>query len=203
VGGGCNSGTTSNIFPHPVTDGVDEFYIDGTCNYLGGPAEVIVRDTYMQAHVVASQYGRGKLVMVTDNDFTDWVINNNDNRLLAMNTFLWLAVPTYVDIPWLSEEPGSGTVAGHSSVTATLTFDASALAVGEYDGMLAIEHSDPNQDSPALIPVHLSVTPYVPPTYTIYLPMLVNRQVVKSVSNLGMDTLGLTNQPLLIPGRPR
>ena len=93
-GGSCNSGTTTNINPHPITEGVDEFYIEWTCGYITGSPEVVILDQSMQPHVIAAEQGRGKMVVVADNDFYDWVINNNDNRLLAMNAFQWLAIPT-------------------------------------------------------------------------------------------------------------
>ncbi len=162
--GYCNSGTTTNILPHPITEGVDEFYIDWTCGYITGSPETIVLDQSMQGHIIAAEQAQGKMVVVADDDFIDWVINNNDNRLLAMNAFQWLATPVYSDIPWLSEDPVQGSLDGHTSLEATLTFDASDLPVGVYDGLLAIEHNDPNQVSPVVIPVQLNVIIPVSPT---------------------------------------
>jgi len=113
--------------------------------------------------VIAAEQGRGKMVVVADNDFYDWVINNDDNRLLAMNAFRWLAIPVYGDIPWLSEAPEQGSVPGHGSLATTLTFDASALTPGEYDGFLSVEHNDPNHEDPVIIPVQLTDLAEVPP----------------------------------------
>jgi hypothetical protein len=162
--GSCNSGTTTYINPHPITEGVNQFYIEWTCGYITGNPNVIIRDQSMHPHVIVAQHDRGKMVVVADNDFYDWVINNDDNRLFAMNTFQWLATPAYSDIPWMSETPTQGSIAGHGSLDTTLTFDASGLTPGEYDGLLAIEHNDPNQESPVMIPVKLTVTTATPPT---------------------------------------
>jgi hypothetical protein len=103
------------------------------------------------------------MVVVADNDFQDSFIGNDDNQLVAMNTFRWLAIPIYGDIPWLSESPEYGSVPGHSSLATTLTFDASELTPGEYDGFLSIEHNDPYHDEPVIIPIQLNVTDEVPP----------------------------------------
>src|SRR4030067_107862 len=103
------------------------------------------------------------MIVVADNDFIDWAFITSDNRQLAMNAFQWLALPVYGDIAWLSEEPEKGSVAGPSSFATTLNFDVTTLNAGVYDAILAIEHNDPNQDSPLLIPVQLTVTAAVAP----------------------------------------
>jgi YVTN family beta-propeller protein len=161
--GYCTSGTTTNINPHPITEGVDRFYIEWTCGAITGSPVEAVLDQVMRAHVIAAEQGHGKMVVVADIDFYDSVIGNDDNQLLAMNAFRWLAIPVYGDIPWLSETPEQGSVPGHSSLATTFTFDASALTQGEYDGFLSIEHNDPNHDSPVIIPVQLTVTGVVSP----------------------------------------
>jgi hypothetical protein len=57
----------------------------------------------------------------------------------------------------LSETPAAGVIAGHDVLTTTLGFDASALAPGVYNEVLSLEHNDPAQNSPLLIPVHFNV----------------------------------------------
>ena len=162
--GNCGYGTTTYINPHPISEGVDEFYIEGNCNYItGSPVEVILDPWYILPQVIAAEQGGGKMIVVADNDFIDWAIITSDNRQLAMNVFQWLALSVYGDIAWLSEEPEQGSVAGHSSFATTLNFDATTLNAGVYDAILAIEHNDPNQDSPMLIPVQLTVTTAVAP----------------------------------------
>lgn len=162
-GGSCNSGTTTNINPHPITEGVDEIYIGWSCEYIAGSPVEAILDQYMLPHVIAAEQGRGKMVVVSSYDLIDEFINYDDNRLLALNAFQWLAIPVYGDIPWLSETPQQGSIPGHSSLASTLGFDTTGLTPDVYDGFLAIEHNDPNQDSPVIIPVQLTVTTPVSP----------------------------------------
>jgi hypothetical protein len=157
-GGNCFSGTTSSINEHPISEGVDAFYIEWTCGYItGSPVSVVLDPWYMNPHVIAAEQGRGKMVVVADNDFYDWVIDNNDNRRLAMNAFQWLAVPVFSDIPWLSENPEQGSVPGHDSLPVELGFDAGELTPGVYEGILVLENNDPAQPSTIDIPVTLNV----------------------------------------------
>ena len=63
---------------------------------------------------------------------------------------------TMVDVPWLSEDPTSGTVPAGESVVVEVTFDATGLTPGEYAASLAINSNDP--DTPLVnVPVTLSV----------------------------------------------
>jgi hypothetical protein len=167
-GGNCSSGTTTNINLHPITEGVDEFYIDWSCEYIAGSPVEAILDQNMLPHVIAAEQGQGKMVVVSSYDLIDRIINYDDNRLLALNAFQWLAIPVYGEILWLSETPQQGSIPGHSSLATTLSFDTTGLTPGVYDGFLAIEHNDPNQDSPVIIPVQLTVTtPMSPSAVTI------------------------------------
>ena len=73
-----------------------------------------------------------------------------------------LDVPS--DVPWLSENPTSGTVAPGSSQVVTVTFDSTGLALGEYLASLDIYSNDPDE-SLITLPVTLTVA------YQIYLPI--------------------------------
>ena len=65
------------------------------------------------------------------------------------------------DVPWLSEDPTSGSLDPDSSTPVQVTVDASSLAEGSYRATLIIPNTDPAV--PELhVPVHLTVTP--PPT---------------------------------------
>ncbi len=71
------------------------------------------------------------------------------------NAILWLATPT-VGIPWLSEEPISGTVPAGECVDVAATFDSDSLPAGVYTGTLFITSNDP--DEPLItIPVTMTV----------------------------------------------
>lgn len=53
------------------------------------------------------------------------------------------AVPS--DLAWLGANPTSGTTAAANSASVDVTFDATGLAAGEYDGLLCIASNDPSQ----------------------------------------------------------
>jgi hypothetical protein len=60
------------------------------------------------------------------------------------------------DIPWLSENPTSGTVPPGQCADVTVTFDSTGLAAGDYFGSLAVASNDP--DEPVVtVPVQLTV----------------------------------------------
>ena len=109
------------------------------------------------------------MVVVSGAAFSNWLIDADDNRVLANNVFTWLAEPGYEDISWLSADPAVAQVLGHSSQEVTIHFDASDLHSGVYEAFLALEHNDPNQASPAKLPVMLSVGEKVD-HHRIYLP---------------------------------
>jgi hypothetical protein len=54
------------------------------------------------------------------------------------------------DIPWLSISPTSGELAQGQSITATLTFDATGLPEGTYQGYLVLTSNDPERDYAAI-----------------------------------------------------
>jgi len=60
------------------------------------------------------------------------------------------------DIPWIGETPTAATDAPGTSTPVTMTFDASALAPGNYSAYLCITSNDPG--TPMLhVPVNLTV----------------------------------------------
>jgi hypothetical protein len=156
----CTSGTTRNIVEHPISEGVSAVNVEWTCWRLApsSKAVIVVFDPQGQPHVVAQEQNGGKMVVVASEDFINWYLDYDDNRLLANNIFAWLARPAYSDVPWLSETPVGGTISGHSSLPVTLKFDATTLSPGEYQATLAIEHNDPAQSSPVELPVTLVVS---------------------------------------------
>ena len=58
---------------------------------------------------------------------------------------------------WLSVDPATGSVAGGSSGSATLSFDSSGLSAGTYTANLCIDSNDP-APAPAVVPVSLDIT---------------------------------------------
>lgn len=64
--------------------------------------------------------------------------------------------------PWLSVDPMDGTVAAGASGTASVGFDATGLAPGEYGATLCFDSNDPS--TPQLpVPISLTVIPATPP----------------------------------------
>jgi subtilisin family serine protease len=61
-----------------------------------------------------------------------------------------------VDVPWLSENPGTGTVAASGTQTVTVTFNATGLTYGTYTANLKIKHDTPYNT--LTVPVKLLVT---------------------------------------------
>jgi hypothetical protein len=62
--------------------------------------------------------------------------------------------PANQDIPWLSEAPLIGTIPAGGFVTITVTFDATGMAVGTYEGDLVISN---NPNAKITIPVTMTV----------------------------------------------
>lgn len=61
------------------------------------------------------------------------------------------------DIPWLSENPTSGTTPGGGNDPVTVTFDATSLSAGTYDANICVNTNDQNARQEA-VPVTFNVT---------------------------------------------
>lgn len=70
------------------------------------------------------------------------------------------------DLPWLSTAPISGAVPAGNTSEATVTFDSTGLASGDYDGYLCVNSSDPETPQVA-VPVAMTVE-----DYELFLPMV-------------------------------
>jgi hypothetical protein len=83
------------------------------------------------------------------------VQNNNpsDGEAVMWAILDWL-VPA--DVPWLSEDPITGTVSAYSATPIAITFDASELDIGTYEADIVISSNDP--DGIETVPVTLTVT---------------------------------------------
>jgi hypothetical protein len=167
--GECTSGTTTDMIEHPITKGVSTISVKSTCDRLAPSTntEIVVFDPQSQPHLVAQEQDGGKMVVVASEDFIDWQIDNEDNRLLAINTLDWLSHLSYSDLPWLSVTPNTITIPGRSSMNVQISFDATALSLGEYQATLILEHNDSSQSSSTQVPVTLTVL--LP---ELYLPLI-------------------------------
>jgi hypothetical protein len=64
---------------------------------------------------------------------------------------------------WLSENPGSGTVAAEGAQLVDVVFDATGLSMGNYTADLTIVNNDPDEN-PVTVPITMHVTDNMPPT---------------------------------------
>jgi hypothetical protein len=62
------------------------------------------------------------------------------------------------DVPWLSEDPTSGTVSAGGSLPVDVIFNATGLALGDYTADLVIYSNDPDE-SPVTVPIVMHVVP--------------------------------------------
>ena len=91
-----NSGYTSNLQPHYVTQGVYLIYVSGPLNSLdtAWPAQTIVYDSGSKPTVAVSQYGHGRVCALADDYFFltsgEPVYASADNRRLSQQAFDWL-----------------------------------------------------------------------------------------------------------------
>jgi thermitase len=92
---GGMSGTTADITPHPVTEGVAQIYVDSPMAALSvsGSAQDLIRDVGHYITLAVSQQIYGKLVCFVDDDsLMDGVIEQAGNLLLAGNMLDWLSI---------------------------------------------------------------------------------------------------------------
>lgn len=152
-------GVTTNIQPHPTTEGINEVYLDFAPNVLIYPqsAEVLVYDQTNNPIAIAQEQNSGRIVVVTSYSFSNSYINYNDNRTFAMNIIEWLASPIYTDVPWTHIDPISGTISAYENQDYTMEIDATDLIPGTYEMMMVLTHDDPAQASPIQMPVTVDV----------------------------------------------
>jgi PKD repeat protein len=91
--------------------------------------------------------------------------------LVVHNAILWLAQEPYTDVPWIWEEPVSGTVPSETTANVGLYFsalytDGTPMPLGTYTATLVVENNDPvarTQNVPAVMHI---IEQAVPPTAT-------------------------------------
>ncbi|MFQ6106484.1 MAG: CARDB domain-containing protein [Thermoplasmata archaeon] len=89
---GGSSGTTFDITPHDVTEGVSSVYIPAPARELivTSPAISLVRDT-SGGHILAVSDSPGRVAALSDEDpFDNFALNMSDNQKLAVNLIDWL-----------------------------------------------------------------------------------------------------------------
>ncbi len=149
------SGSTTTIYPHETTRGVDDIYIHNNLAYLYDvmhPAVCLIEDAAGLRNTACTLVGSGRIVAMAEELFHDNLIAKSDNQLFANQVFDWLAL----GVNWVSALPASGTLTAGDSVSVEVTFDAAGLAGGDYDAALIIESNDPVTPETSML-THLQV----------------------------------------------
>ncbi|HEX5013824.1 MAG TPA: carboxypeptidase regulatory-like domain-containing protein [Candidatus Limnocylindrales bacterium] len=84
-----------------------------------------------------------------------WTVSQNDG--LAYN--IESGLPTFSDVPWMTVEPESGSVAPDSQQDLTVTVDATGLEPGVHRGIVILQTNDPALGN-VQVPVVLTVPAY-------------------------------------------
>ncbi|MGH2657205.1 MAG: carboxypeptidase regulatory-like domain-containing protein [Actinomycetota bacterium] len=93
--------------------------------------------------------------MEMDEEGNLWIIDQDPNTVYLIES----GVPAFVDVPWLSEDPQSGTLAPDASQDIEVTIDTTGLEPGEYNATIFILTNSGRQ--PTLrVPVKLIVPAY-------------------------------------------
>ena len=92
----------------------------------------------------------------------DWHLFNNGRvaaGTLLHNMFHWASSSNCAgDVPWLSVEPSSGTVAPGESIDLVVSFDSTDLDPGSYTAQIVINSNDPDEN-PTIVTADLTVPP--------------------------------------------
>ena len=153
---GGSSGYTRYIQPHPITDGVTYLYLPGPQAHLtltqGGT--VVVYDKDQVPSVAVVEYGRGRVVAMSDEYFWGPYLQWAENRRFANQSFDWL-VPG--DLAWLALSKRTGEIpTGSPGDAIYMKFVTKGLQCGDFYGDISVANDDPDEN-PSRIPVHISV----------------------------------------------
>lgn len=135
----CGDGGASNYL-RLLVDTTEVWRTDGTdpaCGVLG----------YRQITVDLSSFADGSSHLIK----FDSVTVGSGNFFLDD---VQLNLDPFTDVPWLSEDPVSGTIPADSTLTVDVTFDSTGLAVGDYNAVLRIKNLPyPNVNVPVTLHV--------------------------------------------------
>jgi subtilisin family serine protease len=94
-------------------------------------------------------------------NFHNGLPSQAERNQLMENTLNFLAGGA--DVPWLSEEPTSGTVPAGGSLPVDVIFDATGMAVGDHTAELVISSNDPDESSTTVsVVMHVRAGVYLP-----------------------------------------
>jgi hypothetical protein len=160
-----STSTNNVILPeHPwvanVPPVIDQFY-GISDNYFTNlyPNSVVVAEAWDNngPTLIDYQIGAGRILVTGQILEPGWAVGANYAPILE-NSLLDMFVWEPGEISWLVVEPISGTVAGYSSQSATVIFDATNRQPGTYRAMVQITSNDP-VNGRISIPITMTVTP--------------------------------------------
>ncbi|UCG51503.1 MAG: choice-of-anchor D domain-containing protein [Candidatus Latescibacterota bacterium] len=155
--GGSTAGTTSNIYPHETTFGVNTIELPGPHAHLSAvmePATLLIGDINNTPVVAASVAGDGKIIATAEELFGDDYLLLADNQRFGEQAMEWLTP----GIGWVWALPDSGSIPVGQSEQIDVTFDATNLPEDEFDAEIAIR-STAWDSVVAIVPLHLEVMP--------------------------------------------
>jgi subtilisin family serine protease len=135
------TGTTTNIHPHPTTEGVAAIFLTAATASIGSttaPAGPLVDDINGRTNTAYSQVGAGRIVGAADEIFGNSRMGSANNQLFGNQVIDWLATPVFV-----STDPEAGTVPAGGSTVIQVEFDAGGLLGGDYASTIRLESNDP------------------------------------------------------------
>jgi hypothetical protein len=88
-----------------------------------------------------------------------WIVSQNPWGGPSTARLVETPVPTYSDVPWLSESPASGTLPVGEQQAVTVTVDTTGLAPGVYGATILVNSDSPRRPAIA-VPVKLVVPRY-------------------------------------------
>jgi subtilisin family serine protease len=188
-------GITTNIYPHYMTTNVKQILIPGTYAHLSSvtsPAEVLIEDKSKVPNTAYSRVGKGRILAMADEMFSDNAISSADNQLFANQAFDWLAKGGAV---WLTFTPQSGSIIPNDYHEVKLKINAVDLSLGQYEDTLYVKSNDPDERV-IDVPVKLTVVMPNPPKIEVT-PDSLNVELTKGdsitkklqISNTGSGNL--------------
>jgi hypothetical protein len=114
------------------------------------PLEFEISEEDTTSVVAPRDIGTGQAVLVGG----DHSVYADDAARTVVNAAQWAGASA--DVPWLSEDPISGTVSAEGSLEVMVTFDSAGLSLGTYRANLNIANNDPDEN-PVIVPVKLLV----------------------------------------------
>ncbi len=141
-GGAWNGTVDVNMPEHPLAANVPPSFSGGSpfLAYDSADGDWVITYEFNNFYgpvVVGKDYGGGHVALLA----MHFSIYNEDMARVLANAVQWYST----DIPWISEEPVSGTVAANSEQPVIVSFDALTLPAGTYMAKLAIDSNDPQQ----------------------------------------------------------